>query len=113
MVKKNEDMLSVIELRPNRVGTPRPYVRGTRMRVQDIVVLHQRFGWSAEQIALEQDSLSLAQVHAALAYYFDNRETLQHMIREDETLADQMAARAFPPIRQERENGSSHDSVSS
>ncbi|MCA9068532.1 MAG: DUF433 domain-containing protein [Planctomycetaceae bacterium] len=87
---------SAIELRTNRGGDLRAYVRGTRMRVQDIVIRHQRLGDTAEQIALDQESVSLAQVHAALAYYFENPEAIQKMIREDEEFTARMMSTDLP-----------------
>ncbi|QDV81373.1 DUF433 domain-containing protein [Planctomycetes bacterium TBK1r] len=79
-----------IDIRNNRVGQPRAYIRDSRLRVQDIVVDHQRFGHSAEQIAADYDGLSLAQVHSALAFYFDHREEIQAAIRDDEVFSDRM-----------------------
>ncbi|QDT07471.1 hypothetical protein K227x_58980 [Rubripirellula lacrimiformis] len=80
-----------IEIRSNRAGDPRAFIRGTRLRVQDIVIDHQRFGHTAEQIASDYDFISVAQVHAALAYYFENREQIQKAIRDDESLSDLMS----------------------
>jgi hypothetical protein len=37
-------------------------------------------------------SISLADVHAALAYYYDHLEEIRQQIRESEEFADQMAA---------------------
>lgn len=76
-----------VELRPNREGALRPYLKGTRMRVQDIVSDHERHGLSPEQIAREYPHLTLAQVHAALAYYFEHREELQQQMKADDDFA--------------------------
>lgn len=62
--------ISHIELRPNRDGQLRAYIVGTRVRVQDIVSDYERHGLSPEQIAREHPHLSLAQIHAALAFYW-------------------------------------------
>lgn len=77
--------ISHIELRPNRDGQLRASIVGTRVRVQDIVSDYERHGLSPEQIAREHPHLSLAQVHAALAFYFDHRaEVLNDMKADDE-----------------------------
>jgi len=55
--------------------------------VQDIVCDHEIHGLTPEQIAREYPQLTLAQVHAALAYYFDHREEIRGHIREDQQLA--------------------------
>jgi len=80
-----------IEIRNNRRGAERPYVAGTRVRVQDIVLDAERHGHSAEQIAVQLPSLSLAQVHSALAYYFDHKEEVWACIRQDEAFANSKA----------------------
>ena len=40
-------------------------------------------GWSAEEIARQYPYLTLAEVHAAMTYYFDHREEI-----EDELVAE-------------------------
>jgi uncharacterized protein (DUF433 family) len=59
----------------------KPRIAGHRITVQNIVIWHERMGKSAEEIAEEYD-LSLAQVHAALAYYFDHRQEIDGSIDE-------------------------------
>ncbi len=51
--------------------------------MQDIVIWHERLGLSADEIATEY-GLSLADVYAALAYYYDHREEIERAIRSDE-----------------------------
>ena len=60
----------------------RPAIDGTRVRVLNIVYLHKQ-GYTLEQM-LEEYPLTLAQVHAALAYYYDHREEIEGYIKEDE-----------------------------
>jgi uncharacterized protein (DUF433 family) len=70
-----------IEKTPGVVGGKARIV-GTRITVQNIVIWHERMGMSADEIAAEFD-LSLADVFAALAYYFDNRQAIDETIRSD------------------------------
>lgn len=65
----------------------RPRIAGSRVRVQDIVVLHERQGRTPDEIVAAHPTVSLANVHAALAYYFDHRDEIRRMIVEDEALA--------------------------
>jgi uncharacterized protein (DUF433 family) len=44
-------------------------------------------GLSPEEIALEYPHLTLAQVHAALAYYHANRDEIENDIAQDELSA--------------------------
>ncbi len=53
----------------------RPKVAGTGLIVSRIAGWYKT-GMSPEEIALEYPHLSLAQVHAALAYYHANRESI-------------------------------------
>ena len=63
-------------------GVPR--VAGTGITVRTIARLHQQ-GLTPEEIAGSRYHLRLEQVHAALAYYFANREEIEtDMARQDE-----------------------------
>ncbi|MEM9657098.1 MAG: DUF433 domain-containing protein [Planctomycetota bacterium] len=85
-----------IELRANRDGRDRAYVACTRIRVQDIYFRSEVHGQSPEEIAVEFPHLSLAQIHAALAYYFDHRQEILAEIRQDEEFVKLMKARTGP-----------------
>lgn len=67
--------------------------------MQNIVVWHERMGRTVDEICAEHD-LTLADVHAALAYYFDHREAIDRSI--DESDAFVRALRASTPSVLER-----------
>lgn len=67
----------------------KPRLAGHRIRVQDIVYYSEWCGWSPDRIATNFD-LSLAQVHAALLYYFENMEEIRQHFREAEVLYEEM-----------------------
>lgn len=73
-----------IEVRSNRDGQPRTFLAGTRVRVSDIAIQAEVHGKSPDEIVAAYPQLSLAQVHAALAHYFDHRTTIVGEQREDE-----------------------------
>jgi uncharacterized protein (DUF433 family) len=50
--------------------------RYPRTRVAMLVGDYVWRGWSAEEIARQYPYLTLAEIHAALAYYFDHREEI-------------------------------------
>jgi uncharacterized protein (DUF433 family) len=79
-----------IEVTPGVCGG-RPRIAGHRIRVMDIVVLHEQLGQTPDEIVSTYPSLTLADVHAALAYYFDHQQEIQEDIAEDRRLADEMA----------------------
>ena len=49
----------------------------------NIVFLHME-GYAPERMLEEYPDLNLAQVHAALAYYYDHRDEIEGYIKEDE-----------------------------
>ncbi len=69
-----------IEITPGIVGG-KPRVAGHRIAVQNIAIWHEWMGKSVDEIADEYD-LTLAEVYAALAYYFAHREEIDKSIEE-------------------------------
>jgi uncharacterized protein (DUF433 family) len=61
----------------------RPKIAGTGVTVRRIAGWY-KMGMSPDEIALEYPHLTLAQVHAALAYYHANHEEIETDIAEDE-----------------------------
>jgi uncharacterized protein (DUF433 family) len=80
-----------IESCPEKCGG-RPCITGTRIRVQDVYVWHELQGQTPEEIISDFPQLSLADVHAAMAYYHDNREQIQGDIQAEKEFADSMKA---------------------
>ena len=79
------------------VSTPdtcggKPRIAGHRIRVQDVVLWHEKMGMSPEEIVSEYTGLTLADVHAALAYYHDHREEIRAYLREEEVRAAELEA---------------------
>ena len=60
-------------------------IAGSRIKVRHLVMQTQ-LGLTPEQIHAELPHLSLAQIHAALAYYHDHRSTIdQEILQARET----------------------------
>ncbi len=57
-----------------------PIIAGTRLRVIDIAIEYDRMGYSPDQIVDLHPQLSLAQVHDALSFYYENQDTLDQEI---------------------------------
>ena len=77
-----------IEITPGVVGG-KPRIAGHRITVQNIAIWHERMGISPDEIATEYD-LTLGDLHAALADYFDHREEIDESIRSDEAFVEEM-----------------------
>jgi uncharacterized protein (DUF433 family) len=86
-----------IELTPGVVGG-KPRIAGHRISVQDVVIWHERLGLSADEIATEY-GLSLADVYAALAYYYDHRDAIDRMIQDDEQLVAELRKRTTSKLK--------------
>lgn len=89
------------------VSTPgtcggRPRIDGHRITVEDVAVWHERMGMSADEIVSAYPTLSLSDVYAALAYYFENRERIDADIQAGKRFAEEMRARSGPSRLQER-----------
>jgi uncharacterized protein (DUF433 family) len=70
-----------IESKPGVCGG-KPCIVGTRIRVQDIYIWYELQGKTPDEIVSDFPQLNLADVHAALAYYWDNREEIQRHMKE-------------------------------
>ncbi len=76
------------------VAGGKPRIAGHRITVQNIVVWHEALGESADEIADAHD-LTLADVHAALAYYFDHQEEIDRDLAESQAFVDSVR-KSFP-----------------
>lgn len=52
------------------------WVDDTKVKVVEVILDHLAYGYSPEEIHLQHPHLSLAQVHAAFAYYYDHQAAL-------------------------------------
>lgn len=75
-----------------------PHIAGRRIRVQDVAVWHERLGLSADEISTDYD-LSLAEVYAALAYYFAHKDQIDADISADASAATAAQAANPSPLR--------------
>ena len=65
---------------PDTLGG-KPRISGRRIAVEHIAIWHDRLGKTVDEICADYD-LSLAEVHAALAYYYDHRSEIDQHIKE-------------------------------
>ena len=57
-----------------------PVLSGTRTKVVEIVLDRLAHSWDAEEIRRQHPALSLAQIHSALAYYYDHQDEIDRDI---------------------------------
>ena len=70
-----------------RVMSGRPCIAGTRVRVMDVVGAYKA-GVSDEELQdyFSSRPLTLSEIHAALAYYYDHQDEIDAAFAEDEDL---------------------------
>ena len=77
-----------IERRPE-ISQGKPVISGTRIKVSQVALETERLGWTPDQIIDAHPHLTLAQVHAALAYYYENQAELDaDVIAEEKLVAE-------------------------
>ena len=88
-----------IETTPG-ICSGRPRIAGTRIRIANIVIWTEN-GMSPDEIVTSYPHLTLADVHAALAFYHDHRDEIDQQMCEDEEFVAEMKAKTGPgPIEQ-------------
>jgi uncharacterized protein (DUF433 family) len=53
-----------------------PVIAGTTMKVIELVLEKMAYGWSPEELRFQHPYLTMGQIHAALAYYWDHADEL-------------------------------------
>ncbi len=84
------DIGTLIDHSPG-VHNNRPKIAGTGVTVRRIAGWYT-LGCTPEEIVRKIPHLTLAQVHAALAYYHVNRAEIEHDLASDEALYEKLAA---------------------
>ena len=70
-----------------------PIIEGTRTRVIDIAIEYEVLGRSPDEIIRSHPHVSLYQIHDALSYYYENREELDHKIKQDQEFVKRLKSK--------------------
>ncbi len=70
----------------------KPRIAGHRIKVAFVALWHERMGLSPAQIVADHPGLTLADVHAALAYYHDHKEEIDADVAAGEEVAQSLEA---------------------
>ena len=81
-------------------GGPKPRIAGHRIRVQDVAIWHEKLGLSPDEIVDQYPTITLADVHAALAYYWDHRDEIERLIAEEHALGEEFRRSHIGPLQQ-------------
>jgi uncharacterized protein (DUF433 family) len=79
-----------------------PWIAGTKVKVTEVVLDKIAYGSSPEEIHFQHPHLSLAQIHAALTYYYENQREIDRLIEADLEEADRLTRDASDPVFRQR-----------
>lgn len=85
----------------------RAWIDDTNVKVMEVALDKIAYAWSPEAIHIQHPHLSLAQIHAALAYYYDNKEEFDAQIERDLREVEALRAQAgeSPTLKKARALG--------
>ncbi len=76
-------------------------MRVPRIRVAQIAMDYLNHGWSADEIVIHYPHLRRAEVHSAMAYYFDHQEEIDGEIGQEQRLIEEWRKNTPPsPVEQ-------------
>ena len=67
------------------------WIAGTKVKVIEVVLDKIACGSSPEEIHFQHPNLSLAQIHGALTYYYENQDKVDEQIRRGLDDSDKLA----------------------
>ena len=72
------------------IANGKAIVAGTRIKVSQIALEYERLGWTPDEIIDAHPHLTLAQVHDALSYYYENQAELDAELIAEEKVAEEL-----------------------
>lgn len=84
--KLDDPAFPQITYRRGAAGVPAPVLRGTRIQVATLAVMHHQWGWEAEKIAQEY-GLAESLVAEGLAFYQAHRTEIDAQLAAERSLA--------------------------
>jgi uncharacterized protein (DUF433 family) len=73
-----------------------PYIAGTTMKVVELVLAQRAYGWSPEELHFQHPYLTMSQIHSALAYYWEHKETIDADMERRLEFAEEVRLEAGP-----------------
>ena len=69
------------------------WIDDTNVKVIEVILDHLAYGHSPEEIQLQHSDLSLAQVYAAFAYYYDHQAQLDDELKRRYSQVEKLRAK--------------------
>jgi uncharacterized protein (DUF433 family) len=104
MVDVSREHIEIVE----GASGPKARIAGHRIRVQDVVIWHEKLGMSPDEIVYQYPTITLADVYAALAYYWDHRDEIEHAIADEHDFVEEFRRSHSGPLEEklkQRRNG--------
>ncbi len=79
----------------------KPIIKGTRIKVSQIAIEYEKLGYTPDEIVQAHPHLTLAQVHDAFSYYYENIDEIDRQIAEERRMIAEMK-KGFVSILEEK-----------
>ncbi len=76
------------------------WISNANVKVVEVVLDGLAYGWSPAEMHFQHPHLSLAQIHAALSYYYDHQSAMNAELKQREIAAEQLRPSDDSPVRQ-------------
>jgi len=75
-----------------------PWISGANTKVVEVVLDKMAYGWSPEEMHRQHPHLSMAQIHAALSYYYEHQDEVDADIERRERYVEELRAQQKNPL---------------
>ncbi len=90
----------------------KPHILGHRIKVEQIAIWYEKAGMSPTSIVEQHPTITLGQVHAALAYYYDHRAEIEADVQEGDAFVETLRAGQPSIFDKARRRNAQDDSLS-
>ena len=78
------------------------WITGANVKVIEVALDKLAHNWSPEEMHFQHPNLSLVQIHAALAYYYENQQSIDAEIARREGEVEALMAESPNPVSREQ-----------
>ncbi len=75
-----------------------PWIVGANTKVVEVVLDKMAYGWSPEEMHRQHSHLSMAQIHAALSYYYEHQDEVDADIERRDRYVEELRAQQKNPL---------------
>jgi uncharacterized protein (DUF433 family) len=80
----------------------KPIIAGTRIKVSQIAIYVEKMGYTPDDIVSAHPHLTLAQVHDALSYYYENIQEIDRQVAEERQMVEEFKKGHISILEQKR-----------